>query len=255
LKLFSLILVTFLVSGTLTELVGQTLSEQPVSLAAVEKTAQPQPTQLEGLVTERKKYSFTITRGKIQYQIKIAENATIGLKMNKPWFDWENNQVVVDVLKYDPQADSIDLKAKSDKRFAINLPSKELFLISRFGDQEKIDQFKKAKTKRLNFYLITPEDTGQNFPSVEEPYLAGSLSPNGQAVAVDAGDSPIPVRLGFRYATMNGFSIMEMEPNKTQVFLTGVWAEDESEIVATRILFLPVIDGGRESGLPEQSTQ
>ncbi len=209
---------------------------------ATTQHSQPKPIQLEGLVTDCKKYSFTITRGKKQYTIKIADNAPIGLKMNKPWFDWENKQVVVDALKYDSESDTIDLKSKSGKRKAIKLPSDALFLISRFGDKSKIKQFKTAKKKRLNFYLITPEDPGRNFPSEEKPFLAGPMNVNNNVVEIDANGDPTPVLLGFRYATMNGFSIAQMEPNKTQVFLTGIVADNESEIIATRILFQPVVD-------------
>ena len=217
-------------------LVGQNSSERPAandsSLTSV---------QLNGLVTDCKKYSFTVTRGTTQYKIKIAEDASVGLKMNKPWFDWENDQVVVDALKYDSDSNSVDSKTKSDKRVPIKLPSEDLFLISRFGDKSKIKQFMSAKKKRLNFYLITPEDLGHNMPTIEKPYLSGSLKVDNQIVQVVSGEESLAVLLGFRYATMNGFSLAQMEPNKTQVFLTGVWAEGETEIIATRILFQPVV--------------
>ena len=46
--------------------------------------------------------------------------------------------------------------------------------------------------------------------------------------------------LGFRFATMNGFSINQLKPNQTQVFLTGTRGKNDGEILTSRILFQPV---------------
>jgi hypothetical protein len=221
-----------------------TLEAQSATNATDESATTPTTIKLDGLVTDRKKYSFTVTRGGTQYKIKLAENASVGLKMNKPWFDMENKQVVVDALTYDLDSSSVNLKVDSGKRFPVKFPSENLFLISRFGDESKIKQFKSAKKKRLNFYLITPEDVGQNSPTKEKPYLSGALKFDKQVAEVVTDEDSFPVLLGFRYATMNGFSIAQMEPNKTQVFLTGVWADGETEIVASRVLFQPVVIPG-----------
>jgi hypothetical protein len=191
---------------------------------------------IEGLVTERKKYSFKVKQGDTEYDVKLANGAPIALTMNKPWFDWKNEQVVVDAVAF-PN----DAELSSNKRVAIKLPSENLFLISRFSDANQMSQIMSANVKRLNFYLITPEDQGQHLPTRERPYISGSLSiQKNQQVRLNIDDQSIPVRLGFRYATMNGFSIMELEPDKTQVFIAGVPGANENEIVASRVLFQPV---------------
>jgi hypothetical protein len=159
--------------------------------------------------------------------------------MNKPWFDWDNERVVVDAMSFPagPNAEA----ANPRKRVALKLPAKNLFLISRMGDAAKMKKTMSAEVKRLNFYLVTPIDPGQHFPTADKPYLSGALSVDDDKVYVKVDEHVLPVKLGFRYATMNGFSIAELEPNKTQVFLSGIWEDGENEIQANSILFQPVV--------------
>ena len=191
---------------------------------------------IQGLVTNRKKYSFTVKQDDTEYEVTLANRAPVALKMNKPWFDWRNQQVVVDSVSF-PN----DPEESSSKRVGIKFPAEDLYLISRFSDAEQMTQIMEANIKRLNFYLITPEDQGQHWPTKDRPYISGSLSiQKNQQPRLNVKEQSMPVRLGFRYATMNGFSIMDLEPNKTQVFIAGVPGTTENEILATRVLFQPV---------------
>lgn len=225
---------------TFTLLIGCCASTLPKGSCAQEPTNLESETtrevRIEGLVTERKKYSFKIRQGATEYDVKLSSGAPIGLKMNKPWYDWKNDQVVVDSVVFPNNAQS-----KSNKRVAVKLPPGPLFLISRFSDSKHMTQIMSANVKRLNFYLITPENQGQHLPTQERPYIAGSLRiQKNQQVRLEIAEQSLPVRLGFRYATMNGFSIMQLEPNKTQVFIAGVPGSNENEILASRVLFQPV---------------
>jgi hypothetical protein len=191
---------------------------------------------IQGLVTNRKKYSFTVTQDDTEYEVTLAKRIPIALKMNKPWFDWRNQQVVVDSVSFPNDPDE-----NSKKRVGIKLPANDLYLISRFSDADQMTQIMSANIKRLNFYLITPEDQGHHWPTKDRPYISGSLSiQKNQQPRLIVKDQSMSVRLGFRYATMNGFSIMDLEPNKTQVFLAGIPGDKENEVLATRILFQPV---------------
>ncbi|MFK7768079.1 MAG: hypothetical protein AB8B55_12720 [Mariniblastus sp.] len=195
--------------------------------------------RVEGLVTELKKYSMTVQANGKTHQVKLANGAPIGLRMSQPWYDWKNDQVVVDAFNFPNAAGESEPKVV--KRVALKLPSEKLFLISRFADVEQMSKTMATNVKRINFYLITPKDPGAHLPTEEEPFIAGELAvqKNGQT-RLKVNDQTMPVRLGFRYATMNGFSITALEPNKTQVFLSGIQGENEGEIIASRILFQPV---------------
>lgn len=201
--------------------------------------APPQAVQLKGLVTARKKYSFTVKQNRTEYSVKLAPGAPIGLKMNKPRFDWDQDRVVVLPMEY--STDQLSEPAVLPKRVALQLPAEELFLISRFDTAFRIQTIMSADVKRINFYLVTPDDPGQHFPTEQQPYLSGPLSLNDQQLQVKIEDQLLPVKLGVHYATMNGFTINQLEPNQTHVILSGHWSDGATDIEATSVLFRPVV--------------
>ena len=219
--------------GQPTQINAQSISSTDSTVESVKKSI-----QLQGLVTGRKKYSFTVKQNETEYTVRLGTGAPIGLKMNRPWFDWDNDQVVVDAINY--PSDATAEAANSLKRVAMQFPSKKLFLISRLGDAARMKEIMSTEVKRINFYLLTPIDPGQHFPTADQPYLSGALSVDEKNVRLDVNEKMLPVKLGFRNATMNGFSITELEPNKTQVFLSGIWIDGgkrnpgEQHIVSTR---------------------
>ena len=208
-----------------------------VSTDAVTETRIEQKViQLEGLVIAQGKYSIKVKSGEKEYIVKLANGAPIAMKMNKPWFDWNNEQVVVDEIPY-PATDQI----QPNKRVSYKLPAKELYVVSRFSDRNRFDEFVEASVKRINFYLVTPENQGDHLPTEKEPYVAGKLDysqPSNVRLLVD--ESKLPVKLGFRLATMNGYSIGDLVANKVQVFLTGIEGDRENVVIASRVLFQPV---------------
>ncbi|MDB4458485.1 hypothetical protein N9068_00345 [bacterium] len=199
---------------------------------AITKTP-PNVIRIEGMVTERKKYSIRVKQGEQEFDVKLTDGVAIALKMNRPWYDWKNKQVVVDAI--DENVASAD-----SKRVGVPLPAQKLFLISRLGNAKTMQATMAKKVKRLNFYLVTPEDTGHHQPTADEPFLSGELFVENDQPYVIVNDEKISVMLGFRFATMNGFSINQLKPNQTQVFLTGTRGKNEQEILTSRILFQPV---------------
>lgn len=193
----------------------------------------PEAIRIEGLVIQRKKYSIRVKQDEQEFDVKLTDGVAIALKMNRPWYDWQNQQVVVDAIENNvPPADL--------KRVGIPLPAKKLFLISRLGNAKTMQATMANKVKRLNFYLITPEDTGHHQPTEDEPFLSGELTVENNNPHVVVNDKKLPIILGFRFATMNGFSINQLKPNQTQVFLTGTRGKNDGEILTSRILFQPV---------------
>lgn len=198
----------------------------------VKKTS-PEAVRIEGIVTGRKKYSIRVKQGEQEFDVKLTDGVAIALKMNRPWYDWKNQQVVVDAI-----AENVD--AADLKRVGVPLPAKQLFLISRLGNTQTMQSTMAEDIKRLNFYLLTPEDTGHHLPTADEPFLSGELFVDNNQPHLIVDDEKIPIMLGFRFATMNGFSVNQLKPNQTQVFLTGTRGKNESEIHTSRILFQPI---------------
>lgn len=189
--------------------------------------------RIEGVVTNRKKYSIRVKEGDQEFDVKLTDDVAIALKMNRPWYDWKNQRVVVDAV--DKNVALADLK-----RVGVPLPAQKLFLISRLGNAKTMQATMAQEIKRLNFYLVTPEDTEHHQPTEDEPFLAGELFVENDQPYVIVNDKKLSVMLGFRFATMNGFSINQLKPDQTQVFLTGTRGKNEHEILTSRILFQPV---------------
>ena len=62
----------------------------------------PPTISLKGIVTAQQKYSFTVLSDGKEYNVKLAENASVGLLMNRPYFDWKAEKVFVQPI--DPNA-------------------------------------------------------------------------------------------------------------------------------------------------------
>ena len=175
----------------------------------------------------------------------MRENTAIGLKMTKPWFDWTNGQVVVDST---PVSDAGVFETKSapnqkkaaQPRVAFKLPSEKLFLISKLSDTEHLERFRSSSPKWINFYLVTPENIGNHMPTKDELYVSGKIVVGKkQQVDLQVGSETMPMKLGFRNATMNGFSIEEIKAGCTKVVLSGMLNTDNS-ILANSLVFEPV---------------
>jgi hypothetical protein len=232
-KNLTIILAAILVCGSTLE--AQTSATSASSTTVTTPANQPQPIRVEGIVVDQKKYSIKVKSGDKEYSVSLANGAAIGLKMNKPWYDWKNDQVVVDAVPFPAASDDV-----AKKRVPIKFPAKDLYLISRFADRATLNDVMSKNVKRLNFYLVTPEDQGQHMPTEKEPYISGKLNVDKKDLKLKVDDSSLLIRLGFRFATMNGFSINELKPQTTQVFLSGVEGKNPGEIVASRILFQPI---------------
>ncbi|MEM9942446.1 MAG: hypothetical protein AAF939_12845 [Planctomycetota bacterium] len=225
-----LILLSYFLLFPITHLVAQ----EAVGSRGI--TAIPESVQLNGLVIEQKKYSLKIRTDDGEFQVKLANGAPIALKMNKPWFDWDNRQVVVDEMKLE------DSSAPTGSRIAVDLPATDLFVVARFKNERQIDEIMSSNVKRVNYYLITPDIQETHRPTAAKPYLSGPLSigKTDQPVEMKLGGEMLKIRLGFRFATMNGFSLAHLRPNATQVLLTGTRNAEANEVIAQRILFQPV---------------
>lgn len=198
--------------------------------------------QVEGVVIERRKYSFVVKQDDQEFEVKVAPDTAIGLRMTKPWFNWEKGLVVVDSAEVagDSKPDSTTV-TKTNVRKAVKLPAEKLFLISRFLEQEQLDFFLETDDKRLNFYLVTPFDPGEHMPTKAKPYISGALSVEAdQSVRLNVEGKAIQVRLGFHDATMNGFTISQLVPEKTRVLLSGVGSMSARQITARSIVFEPI---------------
>lgn len=201
---------------------------------------------LKGIVTAQQKYSFTVSSDGKEYKVKLAENASVGLLMNRPYFDWKAEKVFVQPI--DPKAvpggddDQDATDADKGNRIGYSLPATQLYLIAKFRNPSQMERVLKAKEIRLNLYLLSPSDLGRHEPTEDELYLAGKVVTGkpGGLVTIETDGKKYRARLGFRAATMNGFSVADLKPDQTQVSLTGVVDLETGWVTATNLAFQPI---------------
>ncbi|MEL7497813.1 MAG: hypothetical protein AAFN77_09400 [Planctomycetota bacterium] len=194
--------------------------------------------ELKGTVVAKQKYSVTVATKEKEYRVRLGENASVALLMNKPFFDWKANRVYVEI----PGSATQTSTSKKPERVGYAFPAEQLFLIAKFRNAAQMKRIMATKEKRINLYLISPTDLGNHEPTEDELYISGKLTvgKNDRAISLETDQQTHRVRLGFRTATMNGFSIAELKPNKTRITLTGVKDEVTGDIIASRLAFEPI---------------
>lgn len=60
------------------------LQAQPQSSVAEKST---ETIRIQGIVTERKKYSIRVKQDEQEFDVKLTDGVAIALKMNRPWYD------------------------------------------------------------------------------------------------------------------------------------------------------------------------
>ena len=191
---------------------------------------------ISGTVTDLKKYSFKIsTDDNREYQVRLAPQAPIVLQMNKPWFDWEKDRIVVS------SNSPTDLENEKPERIAYPVSTDRLYVVSQFKNARHMKRMVAKTPLRLSHYLLTLTKQHEHLPTESEHYISGKLTEMGanNSAQLKIGDQKISVLLGHREATIDGFTIQQLLPQTTHVTLTGT-IDKNSEIVAQQILFYPI---------------
>ena len=193
---------------------------------------------IEGVVSEQKKYSFRVKTGDKEFVVKPTANAIFTLRMNKPIYDFTNHRVRVlkSISAFGSQLDS----AKKPGRVTFDLPQ-QLYVISRFDNPQQMERVMGQKVKRINNYLLASQHNGDVHPNESQMLIGGQLTPGGETTVANLKieDKTYSVMLGHRNASMTGFSIIDLKPLATEVF---VWGNSDSEgnVLANRIEFRPI---------------
>lgn len=204
---------------------------------AASEPASVQQITLKGVVIAQKKYSFRVESDGRFFDVKPRDDARIALLLNKPYFDWKARTVVVEAK---PKNGSVS--PDKPARISFPIPTEPLYVIARFRSAAQLDKWKSTKDKRLNYYLISPEKIANHDPTEDERYIAGRLLPgkSNSTATIETDEKKYRVKLGFRTATMNGFSIADLKPYKTKITLSGVKSETTNQVIASSIAFEPI---------------
>ena len=195
--------------------------------------------QIGGTVTKGGKYSFEVTSDGQRYLVKPAPAVVVTLRLNKPFFDFENRQVKVQ--RSIPIANSSVSDSVDPQWVHFELPE-SLFVVSRFEHDGILDRFMKMPVKRVNNYLLSGTNPGVVHPAQGQLLMAGQLKPTnkGNVANLEIGDKSYKSILGHRKAFMTGFSVADLIEGSTDVFVWGQ-VDSENTILSHRIEFQPIL--------------
>jgi hypothetical protein len=167
------------------------------------------------------------------------------MKLIKPRFDFENQKIWLAPVVSKNASNGANENGSADRtkpklvEFAFPQPC---YLTSTFTQPAQMKRIMAAKVLRLNNYTLQATDPGEKMPDAKsDPIeISGKVEFNAdskQPVLI-VGDNRYDLLLGHRGATIAGFSIATLDPDKVLLTVTGV--QDDSGIVnAQKIDLLP----------------
>ena len=231
--LASRVFVLMLVAFACVSLDAQVLSPPKVTTKKVATV------NIQGVVVDTKKYSFTVKTKDGMVTVKPTEKAIVTLRLNRPSIDLEKSRVRVFRSAPTSQESDSEAAGKAEPIF-YDLPQ-PVYMVSKFKDSGQVKRIMGMKVKRINNYLLTGTNPGDLDPTEKQLLIGGEIKPSKDAtnLNLEVGDKAYPVKLGFRRASMTGFSINALVPNETEVFIWGTVEADQS-ILSNRIEFQPI---------------
>lgn len=241
----------------------------PLAIQETERTSQvdsielPGVISIEGLVEAIVEDSVQLKTKWGSITVRVTESTSIGLKLNKPWFDWENWCVYVDqdLVQDDKEetesstsghtGDTAAINTTTDTspaptRIGFDLPAERLHVISRFQRKQRLQKFLDQTENRISYYLVTPADMGEHFPTLRRPFIAGPIQETGEhnEVSLQIDGKEVVAKLGFQTGTINGYTLAAMQPQQTWMIISGT-PNQNHEVIASSVLFYPVKLDGR----------
>lgn len=197
-------------------------------------------TQFSGIVSQQKKYSFTVKSGDRDYEVKLAPGTKLILRLNKPTFDFTDRTVRV-LRVVTGSNEQVENESAEPERMSYQLPE-ALFVTAKFEHVHQMQRIMQAKVKRINNYVLMPKDPGAEMPTESTLQIRGRLLPTEQAdiAQLKVNDEEFAVMMGQRGATMSGFNILDLPVESTEVFVWGI-TEDDGVVSAERVEFQPIV--------------
>jgi len=182
--------------------------------------------RVNGLVLDCRKYSFTLQAVDQTYQVEIPNGTPMLMKLNRPSFDFDKGLVSTSLM-----LSAQDGNPDNDQVLSWKLPDPTIVTME-FRSQEEKKAIEDESVPNLDRFVLT----AQPFADPEQS-ISGELQRNrisGELFLNDQG-KVMGVRLGARRGLLAGFSIMDLIPNQTSVWVQG--ARNGDAIVASRIRF------------------
>lgn len=182
--------------------------------------------RVNGLVLDCRKYSFTLQALDQTYQVEIPNGTPMLMKLNRPSFDFDKGVISTPLM-----LSARDGNPDNDQVLTWKLPEPTMVTME-FRSQAEKQKIRDQSVPNLDRFVLT----AQPFADPEQS-ISGELQRNrvsGELFLNDQG-KVFGVRLGSRRGLLAGFSIMDLIPAQTSVWVQG--ARNGDAIVASRIRF------------------
>lgn len=208
--------------------------------SSLEKIEIPQSANfsVNGLVQDRKKYSFTLRGPDRNFNVKLTNLTTIHVRLSRPEFDWKKNTVKVAI-----PVSSLDGIPKNNEVVTYQMPE-QIWIKTRFQSGAQQSEVTKAEPLELKDMVISKTPVEPSFGDNSDFELRGELTVTNEpgVYRVGFGEIQKNARIDLSAARMDGFSIRDLVPFAVEVFVEGVRDGDSNEIEATNIDFIPIGD-------------
>lgn len=220
-----LIIAVLLLTGNL----GKSLPAQTPT-APTEPSA-PETVFVDGLVKQKKKYSFVLQGFDRDHTVRVGPTTVIAARLIRPTFDWTANQVSVEI-----PASAPDGRKRNNLRSTFNLPP-QIFFYCRYGDEKSLQAALQKKPVPVPAMVMTPAPV-EPVDEERNRTLAGKLEYDGQSgkyfAVVDGNRLPIAPNLNA--TALEGFNIFDLKIATTEIFLNA--RREGEQLFAKRIEFI-----------------
>lgn len=194
--------------------------------------------EVEGLVTNVKKYSFEVSSEDQTWTVNASKDTAVTLKCSSPRIDFEKSETWV----------GIEGNEKKFKRYKFKTP---LHIQVQFNHKNQMKRIMSGPVKRFPTYALA-DKAFTAAPTRRQIFLTGKLE-KGETkrqlkLTTDAGETH-QVLLS-KNGQWHGFSLNDLRANATRVRINGL-ANAEKQIDASKILFWPITKA--KSGQPENT--
>ncbi len=192
--------------------------------------------EFDGIVRQQLKYSIVVKTRHGDISVQLTEKTSVSLRLTRPIIDFERRQLILEL-----PISAVSGVADQNERVEFDLPS-PLWLTARFDHETQRQTIMGSGIKRLARYDLHDGQTLTNSESSLDLEIHGELShgnaPNQlQWIHDHHVDQVI---LGNRQARLLGFSILNLTPYETDVFVKGNL--EDGQYFADEIEFAPVGD-------------
>ena len=191
---------------------------------------------VDGLMTGKKKYSFTVIGSDQAHQIKIGPATVIAARILRPKFDWVKRSITGTI-----PASAPDGRTKNNLKVTYPL-GERIYFRSRFSNAEALKNSLANNPVRIERPIISLIPIPTGIFDGEKPEWAGELQLDkvSGVVKTKLGDGERTLLLSAPTVLLEGLNILDLKPYETDVFVNA--DETEGQLVAKRVEFAPRIN-------------